>query len=69
MASLDVHEIIGRPSLVHLVVRNVALAQQNVFGSTESVPSVTLIVSRFHKSLRKRAIRHLYGRWSDNGAL
>lgn len=47
MASLDVHELIARPSLVHLVLRDVRLARGNVFGTDTTV---TLILSRFHKS-------------------
>lgn len=51
MVFLDVHELIARPSLVFLVVRNVALLEENVSGA--SVHTVTIILSRFHKSFSK----------------
>lgn len=51
MVFLDVHELIARPSLVYLVVRDVALVEEHV--SSTSVHTVTIILSRFHKSFSK----------------
>jgi hypothetical protein len=53
MTSLDVHEIIARPSLAHLVMRDVVLIEEDGSNPESITLGVTIILSRFHKSFSK----------------